>query len=605
MKLKRSACDRCHSQKLRCPRSTAKDGSQKPCIRCQRAGTNCTVSAMQKTGRPRKKVGMTSRTKALENDTPSPINDRADFSTFLQLDTHSKVDCARPPTTASDTHFFTSASGKEDLEGYPSSREHPMNGSDSHQSTCSLNGYTCSLTFDDLLMDMPDVIDEQNFSWVAEGIPRQYQRIGGISTYSAETQNFKVRGNEKDLQEESLLLNDPKPEATAQGTHYTQTDRLTWEGMHEFSSKSTSCTDLSSSNINSRPLSPITFEYASPKESMESGCKSYEIHGNAKGERTASPYQLGQHESCSSIPDPNQYVETPPFTDLRLRSAHRSTQCLLQIQLEIYASSAKFMSWKAAPNLYESPDTVSDSQPESMGNFFSAVEKFISLISESQGIISGRSSPQISAPSPSASFADTKTTTFESTDYSSSFSPSRILQPTSAVNANSSRSPFDVSEPDFAAFHLVLACHTRLMAAYEAIVDAIAVQPRSMSNGNLGVSSIASLSIDGFMVQCGTSLESHLYLQIIVHQLERLSHTCYGYLSRAPSPNSREDLFCFNPLRGLHERRRKDAPATFIEMAKRMVEEREMALRAKIENLACGPHHASEVGSFHFPTDAP
>ena len=613
MKLKRSACDRCHSQKLRCPRSTAKDGSQKPCIRCQKAGTNCTVSAMQKTGRPRKKGDMTSRNKKTGNDTLSlgndsfpPISERPDHSTVLQLDTQSKVDCAPPSTTAPEPRSLTSDSFKQRLGGFASSsNEYPMGGSESNPSTGSLNDYTCPLPFDDFLMDMPDVVDEQNFLWVGEGVPPQYERIGDIFTGCAETPEFQVQKNEEDRQEGPFLANDTKSEAAAQEVHFKQINPLTWEGLPELSSKSTSCTDLSSFTTNSCPLSPMTFDTASPKPSTGSAYKNYEIDENAESERNFSLYQMRQQESCLSIPHQTPLGETSPFVDPRLNSAYKSTQGLLQIQFEIYASSAKFMSWKAAPSRHESPDTINDSQSESMGNFFSTVENFISLISEPQSIIAGSSSPQISAPCLSASSTDVKTTTFESTDNSNPFSPSRILKPTSAADVKSSRSSIDVLEPDLAAFHLVLACHTRLMAAYEAIVDAVAIQHQSMGNGNPGVSSVASLSIDGFMVQCGTSLESHLHLQIIVHQLERLSEACYGYLSRAPSPNSREDIFYFNSLRGLHQRRRRAAPATFMEMAKRMVEEREITLRAKIDTLACGLHHASDVDPFHFATDAP
>ncbi|KAH7631470.1 hypothetical protein B0T09DRAFT_356023 [Sordaria sp. MPI-SDFR-AT-0083] len=48
----RLACDRCHSQKLRCPRQdkTTKDtdGSSKPCVRCERAKVPCVFSPRQR-----------------------------------------------------------------------------------------------------------------------------------------------------------------------------------------------------------------------------------------------------------------------------------------------------------------------------------------------------------------------------------------------------------------------------------------------------------------------------------------------------------------------------------------------------------------------------
>ncbi|PWY93855.1 hypothetical protein BO94DRAFT_612388 [Aspergillus sclerotioniger CBS 115572] len=49
IKALRYACDRCHGQKLRCPRSQAAD---KPCLRCQKAQVPCTLSVAHKVGRP-------------------------------------------------------------------------------------------------------------------------------------------------------------------------------------------------------------------------------------------------------------------------------------------------------------------------------------------------------------------------------------------------------------------------------------------------------------------------------------------------------------------------------------------------------------------------
>jgi hypothetical protein len=52
----RHACDRCHSQKLRCPRSVdpEKNNPDEPCSRCRKAGLVCTVSLRGKAGRPAK-----------------------------------------------------------------------------------------------------------------------------------------------------------------------------------------------------------------------------------------------------------------------------------------------------------------------------------------------------------------------------------------------------------------------------------------------------------------------------------------------------------------------------------------------------------------------
>ncbi|KAK7419770.1 hypothetical protein QQX98_003142 [Neonectria punicea] len=53
----RLACNRCHAQKLRCPRSSEADrnGPDEPCSRCLKAGAQCIVSKRGKVGRPAKR----------------------------------------------------------------------------------------------------------------------------------------------------------------------------------------------------------------------------------------------------------------------------------------------------------------------------------------------------------------------------------------------------------------------------------------------------------------------------------------------------------------------------------------------------------------------
>ncbi|KAK4184790.1 Ascofuranone/ascochlorin biosynthesis clusters transcription regulator [Podospora australis] len=67
----RHACDRCHSQKLRCPRSIdpekATANPDEPCSRCRKAGMPCIVSLRGKAGRPSK----ISKKKSVSNAKPS------------------------------------------------------------------------------------------------------------------------------------------------------------------------------------------------------------------------------------------------------------------------------------------------------------------------------------------------------------------------------------------------------------------------------------------------------------------------------------------------------------------------------------------------------
>ncbi|KAK4172025.1 GAL4-like DNA-binding protein [Triangularia setosa] len=91
----RQACDRCHSQKLRCPRSTSnsesdgKTGSHagKPCSRCDKAGFPCIVSHRGRAGRPskivKKKAYSSSVSVSLPRATP-PKNADGEISYLAQ-----------------------------------------------------------------------------------------------------------------------------------------------------------------------------------------------------------------------------------------------------------------------------------------------------------------------------------------------------------------------------------------------------------------------------------------------------------------------------------------------------------------------------------------
>lgn len=71
--VKRFACDRCHSQKLRCPRPADGNDLTESCLRCQKAGASCNVSATLKTGRPSKALRLQSRINSrFRRASPSP-----------------------------------------------------------------------------------------------------------------------------------------------------------------------------------------------------------------------------------------------------------------------------------------------------------------------------------------------------------------------------------------------------------------------------------------------------------------------------------------------------------------------------------------------------
>lgn len=72
--VKRFACDRCHDQKLRCPRPVNGGNATVPCIRCQRAGTVCNISSPLKTGRPSKALKLQARTEHRPSSIPPSLS---------------------------------------------------------------------------------------------------------------------------------------------------------------------------------------------------------------------------------------------------------------------------------------------------------------------------------------------------------------------------------------------------------------------------------------------------------------------------------------------------------------------------------------------------
>ncbi|EXJ70350.1 uncharacterized protein A1O5_06418 [Cladophialophora psammophila CBS 110553] len=66
----RSACDRCRSQKLRCPRSDKSKGD--PCARCLGVGVQCVTSSARPLGRPRTTGVAERRTRSIKTGNTAP-----------------------------------------------------------------------------------------------------------------------------------------------------------------------------------------------------------------------------------------------------------------------------------------------------------------------------------------------------------------------------------------------------------------------------------------------------------------------------------------------------------------------------------------------------
>lgn len=144
MQVKRFACDRCHGQKLRCPRPA--DGDlHEPCVRCCKAGTRCSISTPPRMGRPNKsrklntgegapshttssKSKSVSRTKTLETRTPSESDPEDDQrgnreTTKALVDQTSRYSSASPtpcnkPLTSGTTTLSDVAESADPIVAY-------------------------------------------------------------------------------------------------------------------------------------------------------------------------------------------------------------------------------------------------------------------------------------------------------------------------------------------------------------------------------------------------------------------------------------------------------------------------------------------------------
>ena len=123
--VKRFACDRCHGQKLRCPRR-ADEGLHEPCVRCCKAGTPCSITTPLRMGRPNKsrklntgegvpprasspKSKSRSRTKTLETR-PLSESDSEDDQLQNHKDTKASIDHTSRSSSVNPTPYNTTPS---------------------------------------------------------------------------------------------------------------------------------------------------------------------------------------------------------------------------------------------------------------------------------------------------------------------------------------------------------------------------------------------------------------------------------------------------------------------------------------------------------------
>ena len=225
-----------------------------------------------------------------------------------------------------------------------------------------------------------------------------------------------------------------------------------------------------------------------------------------KPSQAASPPELGASEFRKRQPD-----------------EQKSLASFLQMQQQICDCSEDIMQ----------ANRSSQDHSRALGKLFCATDRFISHVSHISGKHGPASSPvsipclQASATwnraSPSSTHACLLDPSFDSHNQTEDLGSSRQTSPFSSA----------------AVFYIIMACHARILTAYDAIVNttpATKVIPRQPPTSS---ATGEYCSIGSFTVRPGTSLESLLHLQVISHQLDNLNSALFCYMMTDASSSLR------------------------------------------------------------------
>lgn len=266
---------------------------------------------------------------------------------------------------------------------------------------------------------------------------------------------------------------------------------------------------------------------------------------------------------------------------------------LLQLQMEIHDSSTKIVDPHRTTDTSEPGGSEHRRQLGTLGRLFCVADKFIRLISDAGGPLSA---PIPSTPCPV--HLRSNAVTGEERSYSSLSNKAWVSSPALGSLGPDTSNEMLPTKPQFSdttAFHLIMACHTRLLMAYDFIITTIAEELPNVSNLGQGHSTLtgSNFAIGAFTIQNGTFLESLLHLQVISHQLDHLSDALHHYLLVSRPFPRHKDLSSGSLSRTLYQTRWTSPPDTLGNLATGVIEEQVMTLKlniAKIKGLARESH---------------
>ena len=284
-------------------------------------------------------------------------------------------------------------------------------------------------------------------------------------------------------------------------------------------------------------------------------------------------------------PSESKSLSTLSDSDCGVTVSHaeevQQTQSLLQLQMEIYDCSATIFH----------AGTTSEANVEGWRNqlgasskLFNMTERFIKLISDTQ-IPSMPTERQIFISQPHQLAPTNVPEVTKSSPHCVKRGASSQYPDESYNDAilDSTGPRSGAGSPNTAFFHLMMGCYTRLLSAYETVVERSGGQ-LSVASHSARRPSMASLS-STLATEKDLLLQSQSQLQAISYQLSKLSSTVRAALMSSQCQRQPERYSRKVPAGSLHQTRRSPSPPMLEESAIEVVEEQERALQVKIEKL--------------------